>query len=72
MTEHPWHGHRIEFTPAEETTVLCALVFYAMHIADPRLCITALQKVWPNPKRPWEEIISEGRERWALLSPEKS
>ena len=48
-------------SPVQHSTALAALVFYAMHVADPTLCIDALTALVPHPLRPWDEIISEAR-----------
>ena len=53
---------QVEFDKWEQTTFVCALIAYALQVAHPEECIRLLNKVMPEPKRPWEEIVSEARD----------
>jgi hypothetical protein len=53
----------IELDKFEEGTVICALVNYALAIADPEECIRVLEKLVPNPKRPWRDIVFDARRK---------
>ena len=52
-----------EFDRFEHTTVVAALIHYALAVAQPDECIRCLQILVPEPKRPWDEIIGEAREK---------
>ena len=52
-----------EFDRFEHTTVVAALIHYALHVAHPEECIRCLEILVPEPKRPWAELIPEVREQ---------
>ena len=52
------------FDRYEHTNMVAALVFYSMHVAEPSECIRCLETLAPEPKRPWREIIEDGRAEW--------
>jgi hypothetical protein len=51
----------IELDEFEQGTVVCALLNYALAIAEPTQCIRDLENLVPEPKRPWREIVTEAR-----------
>lgn len=52
---------RVELDRSQHTTVVTALIHYALAVADPDWCIEALETVSPDPPKPWREIITEAR-----------
>lgn len=50
-----------ELDRTENSTVICALIHYSLAVANPALCVRALEKIAPNPKRPWAELVTEAR-----------
>jgi len=57
-----------EFDRFAHTNVIAALIFYAMHIAEPSECVRCLEILVPDPKRPWVEIITEVRADWRAIN----
>lgn len=51
----------IEFDENERATLICALLSYAGVMAQPEVCVSLLDRVSPNPRRPWAEIVDEFR-----------
>lgn len=45
----------------EHSTVLAALIHYALTVAEPSECINCLEKLCPTPERPWDEMIHRSR-----------
>ena len=45
----------------QQTTVTTALVQAAITWADPTTVIEVLNLVYPEPDRPWEEIVEDAR-----------
>lgn len=46
---------------------VAAVVHYALACANHEECVNVLNKLQPNPKRPWDEIINEAKDaRYAL------
>lgn len=51
----------------EHSTVVAALVHYALACADPSLCAEALETISPDPAMPWATFIAEARASLASL-----
>lgn len=46
----------------EESTLICAVIHYALHVADPSECVRILEKVAPITQHaPWEQFVAEAR-----------
>lgn len=50
------------------TNIVAALIHYAMHVAEPSECINNLEKLVPEPTRPWGDVIFDGRAAWRKLA----
>ena len=55
------HKMDTNFDRFEQSTLICALIHYALAVVNPDECIRALDKVCPQPKRPWAELVTEAR-----------
>lgn len=47
----------------EHANIVAALIHYALAVAVPDECINCLEKLCPEPKRPWREMIEESRSK---------
>lgn len=48
----------------ENSTVVAALIHYALHVAEPSECVRALEKLAPQRIQPWETLIATARAQY--------
>lgn len=46
----------------EDSTLMCAVVHYALTVADPGECVRIMERFWPRiDGEPWDAYIAESR-----------